>query len=287
MLSTEQQQIRAQGIGASEVAAVCGLDPFRAPIDIYLQKTGQAVPFEGNEQTRWGDRIEGLVAKWYVEEFPEWTLLKGSTERHESHPWAVATPDFFARCPDDSDNEKLVEVKNVGMRMAYHWANGAPDYVVAQVLWQMLVTGIQTAEVVAVIGGQAPQVFPVPWDEEQAGLMFEIAKSFWHNHVVARVPPEVDGSNSYREFLARLFPRSGPGLAKGGVEEVNWAAAYSKASKDEEDAKARKQEAANRLKHAIGEYEGLMLPCGKVTWKSDKTGKRSLRVSMKGQALDL
>ena len=280
MLTQDQQRIRAQGLGASEIAAVCGLDPFRAPIDIYLQKTGQAVPFEGNAQTRWGDWIEGLVGKWYVEEFPEWTLHKGVTETSPGHSWALATPDFYAESDHDG---KLIEVKNVGARMAHHWANGVPDYAQAQVLWQMLVTGCHVAEVVAVIGGQAPEVFPVAWDEEQAGLMFQIAESFWRNHVVARVPPEVDGSNSYKEFLARLFPRSGPGMAKGGVEEVGWATAYAKAGKDEEDAKSRKQHAANRLKQSIGEHEGLMLPCGKVTWKSDKTGKRSLRVSMKGQ----
>lgn len=285
MLTQEQQQIRAQGIGASEVASVCGLDPFRAPIDIYLAKTGQAIPFAGNEQTRWGDRIEGLVKQWYVDEFPEWDLLNGHTEQEENAPWAIATPDFFVHRKDD-DQEKLVEVKNVGMRMAYHWANGVPDYVVCQVLWQMLVTGVHVAEVVAVIGGQAPQVFPVEWDEEQAGLMFQVAESFWFNHVVARVPPEVDGSNSYKEFLSRLFPRSGPGLVKCGHQEVDWAVAYTKANKDEEDAKARKQEAANRLRKAIGEHEGLLLPCGKVTWKSDKTGKRSLRVTLKGQEVE-
>lgn len=273
MLTPEQQAIRSEGIGASEIAAVCGLSPWQGPIDVYLQKTGQATK-EETDKTAWGTLVELMVKRWYCYNF-KCELQNGATTRHAEHPWAIATPDFIL-------DGKLIEVKNVGMRVAHHWGGGVPDYVVCQVLWQMLVTGYREAEVVATIGGLPPEVFPVAWDEEQAMLMFSVAELFWHNRVLAKVPPEPDGSNSYKEFLSRRYPRSGPGLAKCRDGEEQWAIAYEEAARLEKEAKSRKDEAANRLRAAIGEHEGLIFDGGKVTWKSDKNGSRTLRVTWKG-----
>ena len=56
MLTQEQQARRLSGLGASEVPAVLGLDPYRSPLDVYLEKTGVLPPFEGNNFTEWGNR---------------------------------------------------------------------------------------------------------------------------------------------------------------------------------------------------------------------------------------
>jgi putative phage-type endonuclease len=54
---------RNKGIGGSDVSAICGLNPWRSPLSVYLEKTGQIEAAEENEAMRWGTLLEPVVAK--------------------------------------------------------------------------------------------------------------------------------------------------------------------------------------------------------------------------------
>ena len=56
---------RLTGLGGSDIGAILGLNPWRTPYQVFLEKTGQAEPFTGNLQTRFGSYAEEFVAREY------------------------------------------------------------------------------------------------------------------------------------------------------------------------------------------------------------------------------
>jgi len=64
MIISEQTTARQKFIGASDASTTIGVTPYRTTsYDLWLDKTGQAEPFAGNEATYWGNLLEAPVAQ--------------------------------------------------------------------------------------------------------------------------------------------------------------------------------------------------------------------------------
>lgn len=194
MLTNEQLQLRRQGIGSSDIAAIFEADPFKAPLDVYLDKIGLAEPFSSTA-TWCGDHAEPMIAAMYAERQGIELFAGPGTMAHRAHPWALATP-------DRTRAGALVEIKNVGARMLYLWAEGVPEHVLLQVQWQLEVCDVDRADVAALLGGTDFQVYPVERDRALGAELLEVAGRFWREHVLARVPPLHTAEQARR--LARL-----------------------------------------------------------------------------------
>jgi hypothetical protein len=219
--------------------------------------------------------MEELLASWYEDE-QDCELRYSETLVDPTVGWAVATPDRIGA-------GYLVECKHVGDRVAWHWHDGPPDYVVAQCVWQMMVAravGIlaDRVDVVADIGGAPPQVFPVLWDDELEQETFERVRSFYLLHIERDVAPPVDGSDSYQEWLRRQFPASNGSMRV--VPDGSWAKQYVEAKAAIDAATKQKELAANMLRAIVGEDDGIMGEWGRVTNRSNKAGNRSLSVKL-------
>src|SRR6185437_1023395 len=59
---------RQSGIGSSEAATACGINPYDTPLSLYLRKIGQGEPIEETAAMRWGSRLEPVIADAYSEE---------------------------------------------------------------------------------------------------------------------------------------------------------------------------------------------------------------------------
>ena len=59
---------RELGIGGSEAGAVLGLDEYKGPYALWLEKTGQVEGFAGNLITEVGSYLEELVAQLFCRE---------------------------------------------------------------------------------------------------------------------------------------------------------------------------------------------------------------------------
>ena len=109
-LTPEQIALRRNTLGASEIAAVCGLDPFRGPWDVWADKMGLDIREEFAESDM-GHLFERPLLEHYsrktgvVLAYPE-TLI------HPIHRWVSATPDGLG-------SDRVVQVKVVGTNMAH------------------------------------------------------------------------------------------------------------------------------------------------------------------------
>jgi hypothetical protein len=123
--------------------------------------------------------------------------------------------------------------------------------------------------VAALFGLDEFRSFRIHRDSEIEAMLLEGGEKFWRNHVLARVAPPIGISEAATDYLKQRFPRQVEMLRPATEEEEALVADYDQAHDIAETAEDRKKAAANALKEAIGEAEGLMSRIGKVTWKKD------------------
>lgn len=274
-LSEKQIALRRSGIGASEIAAVAGLHPTRRPIDVWLEKVGEAEPFEGNEFTEWGHRIERVVAEAWQDRHPDRSIFTPPTLRHPEHAYALASPDRVVVPLGRRAREvweSLLEIKNVSVYRAGDFGEGGdeiPEHMLLQVQWQLEVTGLDAATLVPLIGGHDYREYPIARDRELGAMLLEVAGRFWVDHVEARVAPAVDGSDSYAAYLKRRFPRDAGPVLDPTPEAEQIVARLRAAKAAKKAAETAEAEAENALKAMLGDAAGV---AGLCTWKTNASG---------------
>ncbi|OPC79964.1 hypothetical protein B4N89_02485 [Embleya scabrispora] len=210
---------RRAGLGSSDIPAVLRVGyKKKSPLRLYYDKRG-LLPHdtEFSEPAHFGTIFEQPLAL-------DWARRKRTVvERvgliaNTSEPWMLATLDRLCReCPDNREQRSLcaLEVKCRNAFVAKLWRKGPPDDVLAQTLWQILVTGLDHVHVMCLIGGNDPRLYTVR-RADHAQLVEYIqreAAALWHDHIQAGHPPaasEDDDPDGLVELYQRLHPdRSG------------------------------------------------------------------------------
>lgn len=283
MLSTltqEQQEIRSTGIGASEIAAVVGLNRYKGPIDIYARKLNLVPDDEAGEPARWGLRLEQVIAEAYAESegIAPTLLIQPGTLRHPEHPICLATPDRI-RC-DSRENhhsrwDRNVQIKTASLRVAGRWGEAdddIPEEYLVQVQYEMAVTGLASTDLPVLIGGNEMRVYRLRADAELQDSLIHQAERFWRDHVEKRVPPPIDGSEHWTSFLKARFPRDERPLLPATDEArelLIQLAAYREALTEAEE---QEKQCANQLKALIGDAAGIE---GVATWRATKPTQKT------------
>ncbi|MFB4424851.1 YqaJ viral recombinase family protein [Streptomyces sp. QL37] len=201
---------RRSGIGSSDVPAILGLVDYTPPLKVYLDKTGHDIDDAG-EAAYWGTVNEEPVAR-------RWAMLNRSVIRriglvaHVNHPhWMTTLDRRVTECPLSEDEQApcALEVKTRSAFKSAQWHAGAPDDVLAQMLWQIAVNGYEHMHYAVLIGGNEYHQGTVRRDAylDVMGDITTAMDKFWTDHVQAEVPPELTGDG---EALTRLFRRLHP-----------------------------------------------------------------------------
>lgn len=272
MLTADQLALRTQGITATDVVALCGLSKYRSPLDVFLEKKGRG---QGPTSTpaRIGNRLEAVICDLYAEEQgPDVVLKEMGTCLHMDLPWALATPD---RLVVRGDRDHLLEAKSRSYRTALDFGEPGTDQVppdvLAQVHWQMFVTGLARCDVALLVDAHDFRVYQVPADAEAADLLRETAERFWFDHVQADVPPALDGSDSAHRYLAERFRSHTDELVLATAEQEQLIAELRMVREQIKLNESVESTIQALLKEAIGTNAGLVSQAGhKVTWKATR-----------------
>ena len=267
MLTTDEKKARRRSLGASEIAAVCGLDPFRGIWDVWASKVGLGI-----ENDVPGAEMGHLFERPLLEHYSRKTgiaLTYPKNMRHPKYDWVSATPDGLGK-------DCVVQVKMVGTHMAHHWGEEPPKYVVIQVQWEMMVVGVPLAAIVACIGGTDYRTHDVPADAQMQEDLLDIGRQFWYEHVLANVPPDPDESEACRRALAKRYSRFKDEYAPASKELAELAFKYRELGKQIKVLTTEQSQIGNLLRYSIGEGAGLTFPGGRVQWKPQK-GKPSYK----------
>lgn len=224
MLSTEQLERRQRGIGASEVAAIFGLDRFMSPLDVWKRKrrgkngeipalepptpapdTPSAFePLVTAEPMVAGSILEDGIVKLYEHVTGSKTKPQ-TTFEHPDKPWALATPDRFVKI--NRRWRRGLEVKLVGHWMADDWADEElPPRVWIQCQWGMAITGKAEWDAAALLEGSRFRLHRLERDDAWIAEALEEVERWWLNHVVGNEPPEPRDAKDLARFSRMLNP---------------------------------------------------------------------------------
>ncbi len=267
-LSNAQLELRKTAIGASEIAAIAGLSPWATPIDIYMRKVGLVPPSgERSEQSELGDLLEPAIARLAAKRLGiEIEYAGGRSVQHPEHSFLLATPDYVVLDPN-RDPHGVLEIKSVGYRVADRWGDEPPDFVVAQVQTQLACTGLRDGIIAALIGGRDLRTYEVPYDAEFATGLIAIAREFWEQHVVPRIPPELDETEASRKLLAARYPRHVDDIRPARPEIDQLAKTLREARVQANRAYAIARLLEYQICAEIGDAAGIETAEGRLTWK--------------------
>lgn len=215
------------GLGASEIAAALGLSRWKAPITLWLEKTGRQKPTTAGEPALWGTKLEPIIRGEYVERHGVEVHVPRQSEYHPTVEWARATVDGYVHAPDENGKlyrSHVLECKTVGLRLADDWgeehSEQVPDYYYCQAVWQMFVTGLRRVDFAVLLGGQRYFEVPVRYDADLEAEILEGANEFMRL-VETDTPPGVDASEAHTKYLRSLIKHTEkPVPATPAIEEM-------------------------------------------------------------------
>lgn len=268
--------VRKQGIGSSDAAAAVGLNPYKSPLELWLEKTGRdgnlpkADPHDEESPLYWGTLLEPIVAAHYTKRSGHRVRRINAVLQHPDpdKAWMLANIDReVIGVPD----VQILECKTAGINGARLWKEGVPEYVQLQVQHQLAVTGKQAADVAVLIGGQHLEIHRIERDDLLIGRLIELERHFWQ-YVETDTPPPADGSDSADTALKALYPCDS-GTTVDFSDNRNLSATFAdwlSVRQTLADTEAFEAQLKQTLQQAMGEASKACFETGAVTWKKAK-----------------
>lgn len=195
---------RDLGIGGSDAAVIMGLNSYKSPYQLWMEKTGQVDPpdLSGNQYVYWGTKNEANIADWFQEETGKKVKRLGTLQNRE-YPFMLANVDRTVI----GENAGL-EIKTAGVSQYRKWKDDEiPDAYYCQCLHYMAVTGADYWYIAVLLGGNEAKWKRIERNEEDIKTLIEAEKEFW-NLVQTQTAPPVDGSLSCSQALAARYADS-------------------------------------------------------------------------------
>lgn len=263
----EWKEQRRKGIGGSDAAAIIGLNKWKSPIRVYLEKIGEFQNEESNEAMYWGSKMEDLIAKEYSDRSGNYVERRNYILIHPDHDWMIANVDRIIYAKDRSPG--VLECKNVSEFRKEEWKDDeVPPEAYCQLQHYLAVTGFVWGVIAALIGGNKFIYKHFDRDEEFISSLISLESEFW-KRIEERNPPPADGSDDSSEVLNILYPQAVPessiNLPYETADTIQRLIQLKQSIKELEDEKAEKE---NRLKELLGENETGYVEKWRVDWKS-------------------
>lgn len=196
-----------QTISASKVPAILGISPWQSKYSLWHLMAGNTEPWQGNKSTERGTYLEDAVYQWFQERHPELTVHASTSYAHEVHANWTAAPDGIAYTEDTASG---LEIKTSQYSDGWGTPGTAeiPPYYLAQVAWQMIVTGMERVYVPVLFGQPFEfREYVVNWDDVAADantIMNEVRK--FQKSLDAAEAPDIDGSSATYQTIKALHP---------------------------------------------------------------------------------
>ena len=262
----EWLEYRRLGIGGSDASVVCGINRYKSPVELWLDKTGQILPQEAGEAAYWGTQLEPFVRAEFTKRTGIEVKQVKELLQSDEYPFMLANLDGICEVPDVGTC--IFEAKTASAYKAGEWENTIPDEYMCQIQHYMAVTGYAGTYIAVLIGGNTFKWRFVERDEELISMLIELESPVW-NHVQDGTTPPLDGSDASAKFLSERFPVSKPTSQITLPDTAaDLLAQYDEACEELESVTERKQRAENLLKEMMGDNEVGTAGGRIVTWKS-------------------
>jgi putative phage-type endonuclease len=169
--SPEWLAARRELVTATDIPVLLGISPYKCEADLADEKRGLSEPSVSSLRMRAGTALQPLIGEAYTEATGKRVRAWTGLAIHPTIEWAGASPDFRV-----VGEKRLVEAKRSGSRSRF--ADGLPQDIEAQVMWQLGVTGYPVADVAVLLGDDDLSTFEVPFDPATFDNLVAVAADF-------------------------------------------------------------------------------------------------------------
>lgn len=261
----EWHAARLDGITATDLPQILDLNDTGDPdvqgnrygnsLLVWATKTGRHTDTAAGEAAEWGHRHEQTVADVWAERNATLVHPVGVIAHHRNRWMRCSLDRIVAVCPD-GDGPCSLEIKTRSAFKAGVFRDDVPDDVLAQVLWQLIVSGYGHSHVAVLIGGNQLRSFRVDRDPAVEAHLLAGAELVW-GHVLADTPPDVDPSPLLLGILDALHPDREGQTPIGAAAWEALAAEQADAAAAVKAAKARQATAKSAIVAALGDGDTL------------------------------
>lgn len=216
---TDQEEwlrIRKSYLTGTDVGAICGMNPYKSAMQVYLDKINPEIEIMDNEAMRLGRDLEDYVAGRFMEATGKKVRKSNAMYVNDEYPFMMANVDRLV-----TGERAGLECKTASPYTADRWKDGnIPEWYYLQCQHYMKVLETDGWYLAVLIFGKGFQYTYIPRDEQMLSDLVTIEKDFWENHVQAGVMPPPDGSRGADELIQKYFHRKeGAVIRLTGMDE--------------------------------------------------------------------
>ncbi len=314
--------------GSSEVATITGQSRWESPRKLFYNKIGHFITPNHSFKLSMGNLVEPLIANAYEhwagdrDQF-DTDFSNGVKHRrvrqakyfiiNSDHPFQLSSIDYHQpqKYPDLFTGEIvkggiIMEAKNPSFMNYQTFKGELPDYWMAQVQQQMMVSGIRKAVVAMLVGSDFFDVIEVEEDKEMQKWIDHMTTEFGLNVLKAKtvqklmdeenskpnpdqgfieslwgmiqeLEPDVTDSEAEKNFLENTQYNTSIDelVIEGDDDDLHRIQRYLKATRLEGELKNHKTLLRNQLTDKMKEFEVLSVDGYKVTNRRGKEGKKN------------
>ena len=266
---------RKDGIGASEVATVVGLNPWETPYQLWRRKVGLDAPKQENFAMKAGHYLEDAVAQFWADETGN-EIIKASVEDFmfidETKPYLRVSPDrtyWLKGTPKNDDNKGILECKTTQMSID---AEDLPKRWFVQVQMNLGVAGYQYGSLAWLTAGREFGYKDLAFVPDFYAWLVEEVDRFWIDNIQGKQEPT---AANVQDILLK-YNRHTDGKIIEATTDIVTAYNQLKGVRTEiSKLEATKEELEARIKIGFGDaeamsYDGQTL----ATWKAAKDSSK-------------
>lgn len=262
----EWKMWRRGGVGGSDIAALLGLSSWASPTSLYYDKVGELVDDDqpDTERQRIGKRMETVLALEFNDRTGLYVAGEQTRCEHGLFTWARCTVDGFVQdSPFGSpgvDGDLALGTVQMKTDGRFGWPDGIPPAIRAQCVWEMGVTDHLHCWLIVMFAGFRVEVFELDWDADAHSdwmFMLDVARDFWENHVLPRVPPPVDDHWATTAALTAIHAGA-EGYIDAGDDDRELVARILRSAQLTAAVEATEQRYRNELRARLGDHTDLV-----------------------------
>ncbi len=317
----EWLNFRLSGIGASEIGTILGLNPYKSSTELFYQKLKMIpIKQEENMAMFFGNRLESFVANmWeYYDGTPESLITNFNEDKrlrcakpipgyvlNSEYPHMFFSPDrVIVKDPDEPvvktvkgefqlihDNiDGILEIKTISGFASKQWESGLPPSYVIQLTAYMMGLDCSYGEIALLEDGRNLWTVRIDRSATLERQIIEATQEFTDrvNAAKSDMPnvqlyePEPDGTQAYEQFVNKRYANSEAKTLVGDDEMYTLAMAHKQEMEHMKILEGNVREYSNAIKAIMKEHEMLDFGSrGKIVWRTDARGIRSLRNQIK------
>lgn len=260
---------RTQGIGASEVATVVGLNPWESPYQLWRRKVGLDEGKEENFAMKAGHYLEDAVAKFFADESGRKVIANTAPDFmfvRKDKPFIRVSPDrlfWLPEMPMNDDNKGVLECKTTQMNID---PDNLPQHWFCQVQMNLGVAGYEHGSLAWLTAGREFGFKDIDLNADFYGWLCEEVEKFWVDNVLGKKEPDAINAD---DVIAKYAVHTSGKIIEATDEVYDAYLTLREVRQELDLLNERKEAMENKIKIAFQDAEAMTYNGATIaTWKS-------------------